>query len=320
MTNKSLNELRELAFGVLLKSLTDRLYATIDQVYQDCGISFQGSWFAPLVSIAAHGSLSITELADEIGLSHPAITHISKQLLKAGLIGESTDPADGRRRLLSITPQGQQKLRELKPIWDGIAETSRDYFERCEHDVFAVLKAFELTLDEGDLLADTLAAISRNRQAKIEIIDYQSELAVDFYNLNVEWLKKYFFVEALDEKILSAPEPQIIHPGGAIIFARYLGQIVGTCALLNNGNGHYEISKMAVTNQFQGLGIGRKLLIAIIERFHQLNGRQLLLETSRKLETAIALYQSTGFVTTAPPEGAKSYQRADLYMAYQPTS
>lgn len=318
MTYPTLEQRQELALGVLLKRLTDRLYSTIDQVYRDCGVNFQGSWFAPLVSIAASGSQSITELANEIGLSHPAITHISKQLLEADLVHESADPADGRRRLLSITPAGEQLLRELKPVWDGITETTRDYFARTGHDVFAALKAYEKQLDKGDLHADTLAAIQHHRQTSVEIIDYQPELAKDFYELNVEWLKKYFFIEALDEKILSDPEKAIIQPGGVIIFARYQQQIVGTCALIASVPGHYEIAKMAVTDQYQGLGIGRKLLHAIIERFHQLKGKQLTLETNRKLETAVGLYRAAGFVPVPPPEGEKVYQRADLHMVYQP--
>ncbi len=320
MSNPSLKQLQELALGLLLKRLTDRLYSTIDRVYQDCGINFQGSWFAPLVSIAAHGSLSITELAEEVGLSHPAITHISKQLLQAELINESADPADGRRRLLSLTEQGQRQLRELKPVWDGIGETSRTYFKRAGHDVFKILQAFEQALDEGDLFADTLAAVNRNRQSSVEIIDFSPELASDFYKLNVEWLERHFFVEAMDEKILSAPQQEIILPGGAVLFARYQGKIVGTSALLNNGDGNYEITKMAVTSPYQGLGIGRKLLTATIEKFHNLQGKTLRLETSRKLKTAVALYHSAGFVSApALANGEKTYQRADLHMTYQPT-
>lgn len=320
MTYPTLEQRQELALGVLLKRLTDRLYSTIDQVYRDCGVNFQGSWFAPLVSIAANGSQSITGLANEIGLSHPAITHISKQMLEAGLIQESADPADGRRRILSITSAGEDLLRELKPIWTGITETTKDYFARTGHDVFAALKAYEKQLDQGDLRADTLAAIQRQRQASVEIIDFQPQLAKDFYQLNVEWLKKYFFIEALDEKILSNPEKEIIQPGGVIIFAQYQQKIVGTCALIATAPGHYEIAKMAVTDQYQGLGIGRKLLNIIIERFHQLKGKQLRLETNHKLETAVNLYRDAGFVLAPPPEGEKVYQRADLYMVYQPAA
>lgn len=316
--HKPLIEMQELGLGVLLKRLTERLYACIDQVYKESQVPFQASWFAPLVTIAAQGAQSITELANEIGLSHPAITHLSKQLLEAGLVKESTDPADGRRRLLSITSDGEQLLRTLKPVWAGITETTNKYFSLAGHDVFAVLKEFEKTLDEGDLLADTMAAVQRHQQADIDIIEYQPELAADFYRLNVEWLKKYFFVEQRDEQILSAPEQEIIKPGGVILFARYQDQVVGTCALIKIADDQYEIAKMAVTENYQSLGIGRKLLDAIIEHFHKLNGQHLFLETSAKLKVATKLYQSVGFNPSPSPNGEKAYQRADLYMTYQP--
>lgn len=317
MSHPSLEDLQALGLGVMLKRLTERLYSTIDQVYSACGVNFQGSWFAPLVTIATHGSCSITQLAAEIRLSHPAITHISKQLLEAGLIEESADPEDGRRRLLSLTADGRQLLRELKPVWNGIQETTQDYFQRAGHDVFAVLKDYERELEAGDPLTDMLNAVDRHRRARVEIIDYQPELAGDFYRLNVEWLNKYFFVEALDERVLSDPQREIIQPGGEIIFARYQGQIVGTCALILTAPGCYEITKMAVTENYQGLGIGRKLLDAMLQRYRQLNGRELRLETNRKLTTAVDLYASAGFVPVPAPPGEKAYQRADLYMAYQ---
>ncbi len=318
MQHKTITELEELALGVLFKRLTDRLYSSIDQVYRDCGVDFQGSWFAPIVSLAAKGSQSITELATDIGLSHPAVTHISKQLLQAGLIQESTDPADGRRRLLSVTALGEQRLRELQPVWDGITETTRDYFSRAGHDVFRVLKDYEQVLDSGDLVGDMLVAVRRQRRAAVEIIAYQPELAQDFYDLNAEWLKKYFFIEARDEQILRDPEQTIIQPGGAILFARFQGRIVGTSALIKIQPGCYEITKMAVTERYQGLGIGRQLLEAVIQHFQQLDGHQLQLETNQKLSAAVALYQAYGFIPIAPPAGEKTYQRADLYMRYQP--
>lgn len=319
MKQASLNELNELALGTVLKRLTDRLYASIDQIYHDSGIEFHGSWFAPMISISSHGSRSITEVASEIGLSHPAVTHISKQLLAAGLVTESPDPDDGRRRLLRLTAKGRQRLLDLQPVWHGIAETTRNYFERTGHDVFAILKAYEQILQESDLVADTLAAIKRHRQAGIEIIEFEPDLADHFYTLNVEWLKKHFFVEARDEEVLSSPETFIIEPGGSILFARYQQVIIGTCALIPIAPGHYEIAKMAVTKQYQGTGVGRKLLDAVIERFHQCQGQHLELETSSKLVPAISLYQSAGFVQVPPPETASSYQRADFFMHYQPS-
>jgi len=38
---------------------------------------------------------------------------------------------------------------------------------------------------------------------QIDIISYQPEYAPSFYELNIEWLKTFFYVEPYDEEVLS---------------------------------------------------------------------------------------------------------------------
>ena len=72
---------------------------------------------------------------------------------------------------------------------------------------------------------------------------------------------------------------------------------------------------MAVTPAFQGSGIGRKLLRAVIDAAWALRARRLYLETNHILTPAIRLYESMGFRHLASEEITPSpYERADVYM------
>jgi N-acetylglutamate synthase-like GNAT family acetyltransferase len=93
----------------------------------------------------------------------------------------------------------------------------------------------------------------------IEIIPFEEEYATDFYNLNVAWLEKYFYVERYDKKVLSNPKKYVIEPGGFIFFAKYNNEIVGVVALINQKT-FFELSKMAVSPEYQGLKIGLSLM------------------------------------------------------------
>ena len=104
---------------------------------------------------------------------------------------------------------------------------------------------------------------------QVEIIDFDPGYGDSFKVLNVEWLEALFEVESIDEKVLSDPEA-IIAAGGAILYALRGKQVLGCCALKHQGNGEYELTKMAVTQAAQGLGIGRLLGVATIDRFRQL--------------------------------------------------
>lgn len=99
-----------------------------------------------------------------------------------------------------------------------------------------------------------------NLDNRILIIPFSPDLKEAIKVLNLEWLKKYFKVEAQDDLVLSDPQGEIIDKGGMVFYAKYDSKIVGTISLLKIDETTFELSKMAVTDSVQGLGIGHKLM------------------------------------------------------------
>ena len=100
----------------------------------------------------------------------------------------------------------------------------------------------------------------------IEIIDFSDDLKEYFKKLNVEWLEKYFAVLQSDEFILTNPVESIIEKGGYIKFAKVDNEIVGTFVMIKVDEYTYEIAKMAVTEKYQNLGIGKKLMEYVLKK------------------------------------------------------
>ena len=146
----------------------------------------------------------------------------------------------------------------------------------------------------------------------IEIIGFSEELATHFTALNMAWLQKYFVVEPLDEKMLSDPKKMIIDKNGFIFFAKINGQVAGTFAILKENNNSYELSKMAVDEEFRGLGIGNRMIEFFLHEVKRLNGSKAVLYSNTRLEPAIHLYKKFGFKEVAldHPE----YARANIKM------
>lgn len=142
---------------------------------------------------------------------------------------------------------------------------------------------------------------------------FTTAYAKHFRSLNEERLEKYFHIEPHDREMLSDPFTKIIEPGGEIFFAKFDGKIVGTCALVKVDDETFEFAKMAVTESAQGLGLGRKLALAVIQQARKCGAKKLFLETNSKLSAARHLYRSVGFVETQPPFETV-YERADVYM------
>ena len=151
-----------------------------------------------------------------------------------------------------------------------------------------------------------------NTENTVEIIPFSSNLKEHIKTLNIEWLQKYFRVEDQDELVLSNPQEEIIDKGGMIFYARHNNEIIGTVSLIKIDETTFELSKMAVSDKAQGLGIGNKLLVHSIAVAEENNIKKLLLYSNRILLPAIHLYEKFGFIEV--PLGNVSYERADIKM------
>jgi ribosomal protein S18 acetylase RimI-like enzyme len=156
----------------------------------------------------------------------------------------------------------------------------------------------------------------------LHIVDYAPRWRDDFARLNLEWLRRWFVVEPIDEQVLHDPETHLLAGGGKVLFA-LLGdgavqRAVGTVALRHDGDGVYELTKMAVQPDLRGAGVGRALLLAAIDAYSRLDGRELYLESSSILAPALRLYESAGFVHHPAPRPGSHYARADVHMVWQP--
>ena len=151
-----------------------------------------------------------------------------------------------------------------------------------------------------------------NPDNKVVIIPFSDELKDVIKTLNEEWLVRYFKIEPKDEKVLSNPQKYIIEPGGMIFYAQYNNKIVGTVSLIKINETDFELSKMAVTDGVQGLGIGKKLLDHCIQVANEQQMKKIILYSNRKLIPAIHLYEKYGFVEVPLEDGV--YERADIKM------
>ena len=56
------------------------------------------------------------------------------------------------------------------------------------------------------------------------------------------------------------------------------GEVIGTAALMNEGHGIFELTKMTIDERFRGMKIGYKLGLAILEKAKQCNAPIIFVE------------------------------------------
>lgn len=144
----------------------------------------------------------------------------------------------------------------------------------------------------------------------LEIVPFDAVHAQAFRDLNLDWIEKYFAVEELDRRHLTYPRESFIDTGGAILMAQVDGTVVGCCGLLKHDSQVFEVSKMAVAPSYQGRGIGRVLLAAVISHARSIGARRLEIISSTHLDTALHLYRSIGFVEV--PLASDAYARGNI--------
>ncbi len=130
---------------------------------------------------------------------------------------------------------------------------------------------------------------------KFKIIKWEDRFAKAYIDLSIEWLEKYVSVEPGDLEIIEHPYEAVLNNGGMIWFALLDNTPIGTVTMIKS-NDSYEVAKLAVTEKYKKLGIGKRLMKVAIEFARENSTKKIYLFTNHNLIPAINLYKKCGFV------------------------
>ncbi len=107
-----------LAISTRLQRLADTLRKDGLLIYKANNIDFEPKWFPVMYTLHHKPLLSVVELANEIGYTHPSTITLLKELEKEKLIRSKKDKTDERKRLIQLTPKGQELVDRMRPVWE----------------------------------------------------------------------------------------------------------------------------------------------------------------------------------------------------------
>lgn len=308
-----IKHLGELAFATRLKRLAESLQADVGKIYREMNVDFEPKWFTMLYALYHNETMSVIELSNLLKLTHPAIIQFAEQMQEKNLVVFSQDKKDARRKLIQLTAKGKNIFVGIEPVLHEIEIANRDFLRESGTDVLGIIEKMEKQLGRKSMYERINERLAENFRKEVQIVNYHPKLKDDFKKLNMEWLKKYFTIEPIDERVLSNPKKEIIDKDGEIFYALYIGKVVGTCAVKKVAPRTYEILKMAVTEKFQAKGIGRMLMNKAVDFAKSKKAQTLKLDTSRKLEGAMKLYESRGF-KISDEQSSSCYERCTVKM------
>jgi DNA-binding MarR family transcriptional regulator len=107
-----LKELGAMALGSRLRRLLERLNKDVSLYYRTLGLGFQPHWFSTLYLLGRRSPMTVTGIAEALGYTHPAVTKLAGQMVRAGLVASSRG-RDRRERRLALTGKGRGMIETL---------------------------------------------------------------------------------------------------------------------------------------------------------------------------------------------------------------
>jgi DNA-binding MarR family transcriptional regulator len=233
-----------------------------------------------------------SEIATELRLDPAYLTRILRKFAADGLTDVHADPADGRRRILSLTPAGRKALAGLQAAADhDIARLT----ERLSQDDIGELRGAldtAVRLLGGAEAAPAGVEVRPHRVGDIGwVIQRQAQLYAEEYGWNGEF-------EALLAEI-GSDFIRNFRPGGDFCWiAERAGARLGAVFLVHDPDDSTsaKLRMLHVERAARGHGIGALLVDLCIDQARASGHRTLTLWTNDILVAARRIYQKRGFV------------------------
>ncbi len=302
----------KMALGSRLRRLSEQMTEQAAGIYDLYQVDLQPKWFPVFYSLSPTEEKSITDIAREIGHTHPSVSQIVREMAAKGYVIEKKGEQDGRKNFVLLSSAGEAVRAKMQPQLDDVTSAIEKTMKETNHDLWKAIAEWELLLEQKSLLRRVHEEKKARESGQVEIVEFRPGWQPAFRQLNEEWITKYFRMEESDYMALDHPQEYILDKGGHIYMALYKGEPVGTCALIPMDDGGFELAKMAVSPRAQGLGIGWLIGRACIEKARALGAPRVYLESNTALKPAINLYHKLGFRKAAGPPSP--YERCNIQM------
>ena len=299
----------ELIIGTRLKRISEKLIADVSKVYKTLGIPFETSWFPIFYLIHEKQTLSVTEIARELDITHSAVSQMVTSLQKKKLIKFLIDKNDRRKRLVSFTRQGAALMHEISPVWHSLQVAAKQLFDERENSAYILtaLDELEESLRNNSLYSRMMHEIEKFQISKIQIVPYTSACRESFKNLILGWLIDHSEMELTDPDLINHPEILLQNEKAWIRLAKSCDEYVGTVVAVRNDSHGSEIRYFVVHEDWQGRQIGQKLLEEILHIMKQQGIRTIRVVLNRRFTHTIQLFKKAGFDLQAVASGTTTH-------------
>lgn len=313
MEEDFIREMGYVALANRLKRLSDVMMASGRKMYKAMELDIEPSWYLVFKLLQKHGSLTVTEIAQKLGYSHPSVVSLVSKMGKKEYVSLRKDKQDGRKQRVALSSRAEEELPYFESIWQAGERAMRDLFDDGDA-FFATLNQLDEQFQEKSFQERVLDEMARERSYVIRAANPADREPVweifrrviadgDTYVFDPSTpkqdLEKHWFANYMQTFVLEREQ-----------------QVVGTYILKPNyidAGRHIANASFMVHPDFQGQGIGHALCEHSIDEAHRMgfSAMQFNIVVSTN-KAAIALWEKHGFSIIGTTPGGFHHQQLGL--------
>ena len=275
-------------------------------VYHESGYSFSQCHI--LFELSIHKSQTLMDLVAKLLIDKSSASRSLKQLVNNGAIKAVKDSVDNRQKHFSLTRKGHDAVVRMSENAEvQVSSALENLTKQQQETVVAGLQLYE-------------SALRRSRlQSGFQIRPIKKKDNVHVANIIREVMTEY---KAVGEGYsINDPEVDdiygnyresghryyVISNGDNIVGGAGIGPLKGEQASI------CELRKMFFLPETRGVGLGRKLLVKLMDDAREIGYRKCYLETLDRMWQAVQLYEKNGFKELDQPMGQTGHTSCDRW-------
>jgi MarR family transcriptional regulator, organic hydroperoxide resistance regulator len=119
MNSDFIKELGYKALDSRMKRISDKISYSVKKLYKENKVEIEPHWYLVFMLLRNREKLSITELAESLGYSHPTLVITVKKMDSKGYLIIEKDPYDKRSRMISLSEKSIHSMPQFDILWNS---------------------------------------------------------------------------------------------------------------------------------------------------------------------------------------------------------
>ena len=242
-----------------------------------------------LFEVAHRDEVTASDLWRELGLDPGYLSRILGRLEQGGLIGKARSETDGRRRLLSLTPEGKGAFSLLDDrSREEVAEMLGELSEGDQRRLLEAMRTIECVLDRGFKFSEPFLLRPHEPGDMGWVVHRHGVLYAREYG----WDERF---EGLVARIVADFIEGYDPARERCWIAEMNGERVGCVFVVKGGDTVAKLRLLLVEPEARGLGLGTRLVEECVRFARRTGYETLTLWTNSVLGAARHIYEERGF-------------------------